>query len=789
MVLCIVAVWFWAPASVRAQTDTTPPYVENPFPAPGSEGIPTDTIIYAEILDDDTGVNPYTIRMWIGDVEVEPEWYPLPPVGWRGYAVYYKPPEPLPPNTPVSVSYAAEDQAGNPMWYQYAFTTGEGGGAEDTMPPYVALTYPFDGDTNVPPIREIYFLIMDAGGAAVPAGVDPGSVAMWLNGQRVAVHTMAYQGGVLGRYRHPEVFPSGMDFAVRLEACDELGNCMEPFEFWFRRGDDVPGEDQDPPQFFDLNPPEGAVGVSVNEPVSCWILDLPGGVPPAEASGVDPESISLAIDGTEVPVEVWPEGGGYVMFYDHEPFAYDTTVLVAIWACDLAGNCTTRIYEFTTEDGAASEDGVPPEVLEMHPVPGMQHVPLWSDVYVELRDFAEPGIPPAGIDEASVELTIDGELVEVTLQPLPEEGLLVYWENTVGFPEETQVAVSISACDRAGNAMVPVTWTFQTGSSSDDTEPPRLVSSEPEDGAEEVPVDTLIRCTLVDEGSGVNPQSIELTVDGVAAEGFQVDGEGSMVTVTYQPPSPLRAGSQIVVMVRACDGVGNCGPLVWAFRTAGSAPSGPSPVYPRDGAWLNRLLEQGVVKFSWTVPDAATSVRLEMTISGLPPYTIDYGPGDVSFAFGLATVSYPVDAQSWDVIAELGAIRWRVAEIDQPGGALVGSYSEASTFTLARTDCITLRSPADFSVIGANDPPTFAWDPDTNAHEYLIGLARLGENGMLVDDVYSARLPQFVREIPVNQSSWDVLRPGEWLWTVLAIDENGNYGNFMMFHFTKLGGL
>ena len=92
----------------------------------------------------------------------------------------------------------------------------------------------------------------------------------------------------------------------------------------------------------------------------------------------------------------------------------------------------------------------------------------------------------------------------------------------------------------------------------------------PYDGATAIPVTGTIRFDVTDEGSGIDPASIEMTVDGadVSAEIELSPIEGGY-RVTYDPPSPLHGESWISVIVSAADNayVPNVSSDVIAFRT------------------------------------------------------------------------------------------------------------------------------------------------------------------------------------------------------------------------------
>ena len=765
---------------ISALADNSPPYVTNLYPEE-NETVCADTEIYAEIYDDFSGVNPYSIRMWVNGEEVDPEIYPIGHHNSMGYAIYYEP-EYLPEGAQITVSYYAEDFFENALDYTYSFFTEGGNSSEDMTPPEVVETHPEDGQENISPDTPITIYIIDPeDGEVDPSGVNPQSIELYVNGEQVEPIIIPDNYGVLVNYFNHPPFEEGSEVNVLVGACDNAGNCMEyDFSFTIEGGSN---EDTMPPMVIRNYPEDGATDVDPDTFIMADLKDMPM----FNNSGIDLESVEMYVNGDMVDAEVFHHQGAVRVLYNpEEPFENGSQVIVELNACDNAGNCMdTYTFSFTISEGTPDEDTLPPYVYSVYPEDGASDVPIDTDIRVVLIDQG-PENNMSLIDPESIVLTINNENVEFVTLPIPVNGITVIWENDGRLLPNEEVTVSIDACDNAGNCMDTYSWSFST-ETAEDTEPPVITDIHPEPNSTDVPANTDISFLLVDELSGVDENSITLTVNDVQITDFNIEVTNDGVFVSYQPPEPFEAGELVTVVTSFCDNAGNCADFDWSFEIENESEA-PLLLYPLNGAWLNYFLENHAINFSWTADSPYESFRLKVVLDANPenPFYLDIGPGEYMFSFGVATIRYTIERTSWDVLSDLGFINWSMARIDEPGGVEISPYSEVFRFTLAPTDCVILRTPDDFSVIPENEPPVFSWDPDTTADHYLVGFARVGENGEFLEDIYSFEVPNYINQIPVSPSTWELVPNGYWLWTVLAIKPDGSYGNFMIFHFTKV---
>ncbi|MBN2055012.1 hypothetical protein JW905_08820 [bacterium] len=541
--------------------------------------------------------------------------------------------------------------------------------------------------------------------------------------------------------------------------------------------------DSQPPQVLSTVPQDGAMGVPDSTAVYLFVFD-----PHPYASGVDIDSVMLELDDSSVMLEKYYYNSGvYGVYHTVGVFApgwHDGRIL----AMDFAGNCMPP-YEFSFHvETDPPDDAMPPWAFAPWPEPGTEDIDPETDIVVYVTDDYSRGAHPgcSGLDIDSVGLRING--TEVNFELVNYDWFwMVVGLPAEPLPDDASITVELVACDLARNCMEPFSWSFKT--QDIETEPPCLTFTEPLDGSENVSIATTITAVISDDKSGVDPVSIMIYLNGERITEFTRTAAGLDYRLEFEPPDLLPLDDQITIEIHACDLAGNCSILTFSFHTS-PLNNAPQPLYPHDGAWLNFNLENGSVMFSWFAATRASHYRLRIFIEGVSyPSEVEVSPSDYVYAFGLATLAYRVNDISWDVLSDLGTLTWQVATIDAGDRSQTSLYSSYSTFQLAPTDCVTLRDPQDYSLIPSNRPPEFKWDADLNAAAYLVGFVKVSTDGLFYEETFSGEVPFYVNELPTTQQSWDFFTDGYWLWTVLALYDDGSYGNFMMFHFRKLSTL
>jgi hypothetical protein len=121
-----------------------------------------------------------------------------------------------------------------------------------------------------------------------------------------------------------------------------------------------------------------------------------------------------------------------------------------------------------------------------------------------------------------------------------------------------------------------------------DTTPPTISSQNPSDGSTGVPLDTQIFFTLQDAQSGVDQNSVAVTINGSPAANIQFFGDASNLGVICQVAGSLPANSVIPVSVTATDQASSPNQVTdnWSFTTGAAADTAPpvlGSAQPADG--------------------------------------------------------------------------------------------------------------------------------------------------------------------------------------------------------------
>jgi hypothetical protein len=212
----------------------------------------------------------------------------------------------------------------------------------------------------------------------------------------------------------------------------------------------------------------------------------------------------------------------------------------------------------------------------------------------------------SGIDPATLHVLLDGSDVA----PF---GTLI--DGHFGYVPASDLAyghhtVSVSVSDRYGNAMAPQQWGFDVI----DATPPVLDDVRPDDGSAGADRTPAISFAVSDAGTGLDPASISLTVDGrdVTARGELAGGRFG-----YVPSEPLGFGSHSV-SARATDRSGNVSaPLTWSFQVRDETPPVIAQRSPLPGSTV-----VGATPIGFAVSDEGTGVdddTLRVTVDGSNP--------------------------------------------------------------------------------------------------------------------------------------------------------------------------
>jgi hypothetical protein len=215
-------------------------------------------------------------------------------------------------------------------------------------------------------------------------------------------------------------------------------------------------------------------------------------------------------------------------------------------ATDGAGNVRDGSWTFQVSDAVA------PVISDVRPDAGSSSSDATPVISVAVADAG------VGVDPASIRMTVDG--VDVTADGAYAAGRFGYTPaSDLGFGAHT---VSVVASDTAGNQAAPLTWSFDVA----DETPPSVTDRTPLAGST-VPGASALGFDLRDAGSGVDPDTLHVLVDGsdVTAWGTLASGQ-----FRYAPGS-IAPGVH-TVSVTVADRAGNiAGPVEWEFAVASPA--------------------------------------------------------------------------------------------------------------------------------------------------------------------------------------------------------------------------
>ncbi len=395
-------------------------------------------------------------------------------------------------------------------------------------------------------------------------------------------------------------------------------------------------------------PAKGATGVAVDSSIVVHVLD--------DGSGVDVDTISMTVNGVSVTPTITGSPADYTLTYDPTAdFAYLQMVDVTVDASDLDGNTmSTDSYSFTTQELPPS---LPPYTLGHDPVKGATGVAVDSSIVVHVLDDG------SGVDVDTISMTVEGASVTPTITGSPADYTLTY-DPTADFALRQVVDVIIEASDLDGNTMSTDSYSFTI--TMIDGVAPYTSGHGPARGATGVSVDSSIVVHVLDDGSGVDVDTISLTVEGASVTPI-ITGSPADYTLTYDPTADFALLQVVNVTVDASDLDGNTMSTDFYFFTTfysftitvidGVSPytSGHDPAkgakrvigVPADSNIVVHVLDDGPGVDIATISMTVERVSVTPTITGSPAdYTLTYDP-PADFAL-LQVVDVAVDAADFD---------------------------------------------------------------------------------------------------------------------------------------------
>ncbi|MDZ7318752.1 MAG: Ig-like domain-containing protein, partial [candidate division KSB1 bacterium] len=504
--------------------DTLPPRIEYYSPQHQSREIVLDSMIVIHLVDDFSGVNRQSIRFLINGQPVVPN---INGDSSR-FIITYLPEQGYHYNQQINVGIEASDQAkqANHMpLFEFSFWT-----VTDTLPPAIVAMTPAPEDTNVNPLPRFLIDMTDD-----RSGIDSSSIRLWVNNQRVPFKLTGNPLAYRIAYQPDHSFAYLTWIPVKIEACDRSypPNDMVPFDAKVRV---MREKDRTPPRTEQHRPNRWATGVALKSDISFHILD--------DQSGVDSSSIILKVNQQVVYPKIEGHPNEYtVTFQPPRPFWYGETVAIEIEAQDLAPDTVnvmpTERYTFTI-----LRDTIAPVIDWLAPGQPGTHIPLDAEFRAQITDEL------TGIDLESLVFAFRGQVERPTISGNSAICQLDF-KPTVPMKYNEQVEVLVKVRDRATppNRNVDTLFTFFT---TEDYEPPYVLSCFPANEARGLDFDTEIEIRLNDDVAGVDVRSIVMMIDNVAVEP-EISGTPQSYTLRYRPSGGFRPGQEVTVRIAAAD--------------------------------------------------------------------------------------------------------------------------------------------------------------------------------------------------------------------------------------------
>lgn len=316
-----------------------------------------------------------------------------------------------------------------------------------------------------------------------------------------------------------------------------------------------------------------------------------------DQEGIEFFSVFLIVNGelcTPTLIDVQPPYEYEAVYNPPEDLPLGQVIDCGIQASDQAGNSMPSYnYRFTvaatpitptaTPAPTQGTDFVPPFTGLCNPARNATNVPLDANISFRIMDTG------SGVDESSVFVSVKGTPVTPNITGTPINYLVSYNPDTP-FGYNEIVGVMISAKDIDGNEMPLDIYEFttlppptatptatatatntptptntplptSTPTPTPDTQPPFPDYHYPQRHEYDVPNDTSILVHITDEGTGVNPTTLSMSVEGIdVAHWLRITRSQADYVLFYNPPQPFNEGQIVDVAVNASDLAGNTMP-------------------------------------------------------------------------------------------------------------------------------------------------------------------------------------------------------------------------------------
>ena len=617
-------------AATVITADVTPPRIILVNPSSGQTGVSTSGTVAATFNEamDPTTLNTTTFSLKITDTGVN-----IP--GTVTYTAAtriaeFKPTNPWPSGTSITatITTGAKDISGNALQLTagspgiWSFTT------RDDIPPTVSSTVPANGATNVTataPITVTFSEPMDA------TTITSSTITLRVTSSGSAVAgTVSYNAATrVATFTPTSTLSAPVSYTATVSSTvkDVAGNAMGTdvvFSFTTR--------DTTAPFVVSTSPADLATNVAANAVISAIFSKA---MNPATINSTT-FTLKVTASGTAVAGTVAYSVGNPGTFTPSAPLASATTYTATITtgAQDSFGNAiaANKVWTFITADN------VPPTVSSVSPLNGALNVAVGSVVNIT---FSEP------MDATTINGT--NITLKTTTTGTPVTGTVSYNAGTsvatftpagsLSFGTGYTVTVTTGVKDVAQNALATAFPSTFTTANAPDTTAPTVTSTNPNDAATNVAINTTVSVTFSEP---MDPTTVtgttftlKTTTGGTPVAGT-VAQVGTSNTFTFTPTSPLLNNTNYTATVSTGAKDVALNPLaaakVFTFQTiADTTPPTVLSTNPADAATAIPITSTVKVTFSEAM-DAATvtavgTFTLKVTAGGANvPGTVTYDP-------------------------------------------------------------------------------------------------------------------------------------------------------------------
>lgn len=531
--------------SFQCIDDLQPPYVGNLDPDPDSINNPVDTDVTFYLYDSGLGVNISSVIVNIEGVDYTHNddnfTYSGTP---NNYSVIIDIPINFEFGQIVSVMIDASDLNGMIMsTFQYSFHI-----LDDLQPPFTGEWQPAPNSINNPIDTNVAFNIYDN-----IQGVDIASVIVDIQGSQFThLNTSFTFQTITNGYSIVIDLINDFDYGeivnVQIEATDlsQPANVMATYSYNFQCEYDIM-----PPYLGGYDPIPGEQNVPIDTDIAFNVYD--------NDIGIDISTLSVNVNG-----EVYTTQSGNlnysgdvnnynIVISPTENFEFDELVEVVINVSDL-NQVPNSLIDFSYSFQCIADE-LPPVIEQLDPAPETTNVALNENITFHILDSGY------GVDINSLNVNVDGLEYLVASSNLSYSGTsadyFISINPTENFTSADTIDVSVTAADLAVPPNIMPTLNYSFYCVNTDNEAPFLWGEFPQNNSINVPVDSEISFFILDDINGVNPNSIELLVNDIGIEDYELEpftlSNGSGYRVTYQPEIDFDYNELVEVEVSATD--------------------------------------------------------------------------------------------------------------------------------------------------------------------------------------------------------------------------------------------